>query len=109
MAIPARCRSSSTKKLSRNRRLHDRRNFDAHDIEEANKFAAHDGCGGQQESFAALVGLVEDVVAVIEVIEELRQLEGMLGGISGLGGGDALLDDVGSLGGSEPELPQFIS
>ena len=39
---------------------------------------------------------------MVESIEELRQLEGVLGQVRGLGGGNALINDVGSLGGGQP-------
>ena len=79
--------------------LHYRRDGDAHDGECGDEFAADYGHRGQQESFSFLVGLAEDGMAMVEGVEELRQLENVLGEIRGFGGGDALVDDVGGLGG----------
>ena len=39
---------------------------------------------------------------VVESIEELRELEGVLGQVRGLGGGNRLVNDVGSLGRGQP-------
>src|SRR6267143_3354124 len=47
-------------------------------------------------------------MAVVEGIEKLCQLERVLGQVGRLCGGDALVYDVRSFGGSEPELPDFI-
>ncbi len=46
---------------------------------------------------------------MVKGVEKLRQLEGMLGQVSWFGGGNALVDDVGSLGRGQPELPNFVA
>ena len=49
--------------------LHHRWAADSHNRQQCNQFAAHDCCCRQEELLAALVGLVQDVVAVVEIIE----------------------------------------
>ena len=46
---------------------------------------------------------------MIEGIEKLRQLEGMFGQISRFRGSNALTNDIRSLGGREPEFPDFVT
>ena len=45
---------------------------------------------------------------MIESVEELRQLEGVLGEVGRLGGGDALVNDIRSFRGGQPEFPDFV-
>src|ERR1700738_4684388 len=47
-------------------------------------------------------------MAVIEGIEKLCQLERVLGQVGRLCGGDALVYDVRSFGGSQPKPPDFV-
>ena len=48
-------------------------------------------------------------MAVIKSIEKLGQLKRMLRQVSRLGGRNALAHNVGGLGGSKPELPNFVA
>ncbi len=45
---------------------------------------------------------------MVKSVEKLRQLKHMLGQICRFGGGDALVDDVGSFRRRQPEFPKFV-
>src|SRR5580698_47958 len=88
--------------------LHHGRHGDSHHREGADEFAADHGDGRQQKFLFLFVSLGEDRVAVIESVEELRQLEDMLSQMSRFGGGDALVNDVGSFRRCQPEFPKVV-
>ena len=48
-------------------------------------------------------------MTVIEGVEKLRELENMFGQVCWLGGGNALVDYVGSFRRREPQFPEFVA
>src|SRR5580698_3828136 len=47
-------------------------------------------------------------MAMVKSVEKLRQLEHVLGQMCRFGGGDALVDDVGSFRRRQPEFPEVV-
>src|SRR6266481_8735170 len=89
--------------------LHNARDANSHGREHARQFAANDCGSRQQELLSALIGFRQDGMAVIKSVEKLRQLKRMLRQVSRLGGRNALAHNEGGLGGSKPELPNFVA
>ena len=88
---------------------HNWRSFYAHYTQHSNEFSADDGGGRHKKLLTRLVRLVKDVVAMVEVVELLRELECVFRQVRRLGRHDALLDDIRSLGGKQPQLPDLSS